>query len=323
MKRQFATIMVALPLVAGSVSLAEDPPMRTTETRTETSQTNQKVMTRRLSKAIGMDVYNQAGKKIGDIKDVVLDGGTNRVSYAVLSYGGVMGMGEKLFAVPWRALSPNPTDNDKLVLNVSEDNLKNAPGFDKDHWPDMANKTFRTQIDGYYGNAGDMKHDMGEMKHDMNNMKHDGAMANDHMKTNDMAKTSDGGKPEVKDDLLWCRRASAVMGADVRNTANENLGDIEDLVVNAQSGKVQYAVLSFGGVLGLGDKLFAIPINALQAKTDDDKFVLDVPKDRLKNAPGFDKKNWPDFADPQFRTSVDDYYSTGRNVTKDPAVKAD
>jgi len=80
-------------------------------------------------------------------------------------------------------------------------------------------------------------------------------------------------------------------------------------VINAKTGHVQYAVLSFGGILGIGDKLFAIPASALQGKANDDKFVLDVTKDRLKAAPGFNKSNWPDFADPAFRSSIDTYYT--------------
>jgi len=308
MKRRIATMMVALPLMAGGVCLAEEPGMKT-DSRMETKQMdNQKVVTKRLSKCIGKDIYNHEGKKVGDIKDVVLDGGTNRVSYVVISYGGVMGIGDKLFAVPWRALETRSVEPDKMFLNVSEDTMKNAPGFDEKHWPDMANKTFRDQIDTYYStNAADKA----------NMAKHDA-----EMKANEVV-TADKAAAPQKEGLAWCRRASAVIGADVRNPANENLGSIDDLVVNAHNGKIQYAVLSFGGIMGIGDKLFAVPINSLQSKTDDDKFVLDVSKDRLKDAPGFNKKNWPDFADPQFRSSVDDYYSTGGDTKKDAAAKTE
>jgi len=314
MKRHFATMVVAIPLMTGGFVFAEDTMKPAGNDMKQTD--NQQVVTRRLSKCIGKDVYNHDGKKIGDVKDVVLDGGTNRVSYVVVSYGGIAGIGDKLFAVPWRALEARSIEPDKTFLNVSEDTLKNAPGFDEKHWPDMASKPFRDEIDRYYGH--DAKSDM---KHDMNNMKHDMNDANVDM--HKPIVNADNGKVDTKDGLLWVRRASAVIGADVRSPANENLGSIEDLVVNAKTGQIQYAVLSFGGVLGIGDKLFAIPINSLQAKADDEKFVLDVTKDRLKNAPGFNKKNWPDFADASFRTSVDDYYNNGNAVKKDTSAKTE
>lgn len=327
MKRHFATIVVAIPLLSGGFVLAEDT-MKPADSKMQQLD-NQQVVTRRLSKCIGKDVYNHDGKKIGDVKDVVLDGGTNRVSYVVVSYGGIAGIGDKLFAVPWRALESRSIEPDKTFLNVSEDTMKNAPGFDDKHWPDMASKTFRAEIDRYYGDTNhtgdmksDMKHDMNNMKHDMNDSKHDV----DHNANRDLNTTAvnpNDRNVEAKDGLLWTRRASLVIGADVRNPANQNLGSIEDLVVNARTGQVQYAVLSFGGVLGIGDKLFAIPVNSLQARTDDDKYILDVSKDRLKNAPGFNKKNWPDFADASFRGSVDDYYNNGNTVKKDTSAKTE
>jgi len=99
---------------------------------------------------IGNDVYNAAEEKLGDIKEIMLDMSTGKVNYAVLSYGGFLGMGEKLFAVPWAALKLDPV-NERFILNVDKEELKNAPGFDKDNWPDMADETWRQRIHAYYG----------------------------------------------------------------------------------------------------------------------------------------------------------------------------
>jgi hypothetical protein len=83
---------------------------------------------------------------------------------------------------------------------------------------------------------------------------------------------------------------------------------IEDLVIDPQTSRVDYAVLSFGGFLGMGDKLFAVPLEAMTLSADEKKFILDVDKERLKNAPGFDKDNWPDGSDRAFGRRVYTYY---------------
>ena len=99
---------------------------------------------------IGNDVCNPEGEDLGDIKEIMLDMRSGRVGYAVMSFGGFLGMGEKLFAIPWSALTLD-TENKRFVLNVEEERLKNAPGFDTNHWPDMADQAWVTGIHSYYG----------------------------------------------------------------------------------------------------------------------------------------------------------------------------
>jgi len=99
---------------------------------------------------VGNDVYNPKDEDLGDIKEIMLDMRSGRVAYAVLSFGGFLGMGEKLFAVPWKALILD-TENKRFVLNVEKDRLKDAPGFDKDHWPNMSDQSWAKEIHSYYG----------------------------------------------------------------------------------------------------------------------------------------------------------------------------
>ena len=107
-------------------------------------------------------------------------------------------------------------------------------------------------------------------------------------------------------------RVSTLEGMPVRNAAGEDLGKIKDMVIDIRTGKVAYVALDFGGFLGIGDKLFAIPWTALkyQPKPDDDHLVLNVSKERLKQAPGFDKSHWPNMADPRWIHDVDTYYQS-------------
>lgn len=107
---------------------------------------------------------------------------------------------------------------------------------------------------------------------------------------------------------------STLTGDGVRNKAGEDLGEIHDIMINLQSGRIAYAVLSFGGVLGIGAKLFAIPWRLLKLAEDEHMFILDVAREKLKNAPGFDKDNWPDMNDPQWGANIDRYYGTETHV---------
>ncbi len=99
---------------------------------------------------LGNNVYNPADENLGSIKEFMIDMASGRISYAVLSYGGFLGMGDRLFAVPWRALKLD-TVNHRFTLDASKDKLKNAPGFDKDHWPSMADKSWATDVHTFYG----------------------------------------------------------------------------------------------------------------------------------------------------------------------------
>ncbi|NDP40436.1 MAG: PRC-barrel domain containing protein [Rhodoferax sp.] len=98
----------------------------------------------------GNDVYNHLDEDLGDIKEIMLDMRSGRVAYAVLSFGGFLSMGEKLFAVPWSALTLD-TENKRFVLNVDKARLESAPGFDADQWPDMADQSWAKGIHAYYG----------------------------------------------------------------------------------------------------------------------------------------------------------------------------
>ncbi len=109
--------------------------------------------------------------------------------------------------------------------------------------------------------------------------------------------------------------ADTLMGNDVYNSDGEDLGDIKEFMIDMASGRIAYAVLSFGGLLGMGDKLFAVPWRALTLDTANKRFTLNVPKGRLKEAPGFDKDNWPSMADKAWAAGVHSFYGTPYETT--------
>ena len=297
-KYSYRTVLasLALPLAVAGVSLA-DMPQPTAPAMQKDMASPMKQQTTapvRASKLIGMDIYNHQDKHLGAIKDVVLAQDGQTVGYAVVSYGGFLGVGDKLFAIPYRSLEYSSVKDSRIYLAIDEVAIKNAPGFNADHWPDKADSAaYFKQIDQYY---------------DKNT-----AAQPAGMRIEGAAPT--GTPIPVTEGLTWNRRLSSLLGANVQSPTGESLGEVKDVILDWKTGKVQYDVLSFGGVLGIGDKLFAVPPSAFKSKTDAKELVLPIDQHRLKDAPGFDKDNWPNFTDATWQKANDQFYSPQPTLT--------
>lgn len=114
--------------------------------------------------------------------------------------------------------------------------------------------------------------------------------------------------------------ADTLIGDSVVNGREEDLGDIKEIMLDMSTGQVAYAVLAFGGFLGMGEKLFAVPWQALHLDTVNHRFVLDVEKERLKTAPGFNKDAWPDMSDMNWANQVHTFYGTDPNRSGAPSM---
>lgn len=112
--------------------------------------------------------------------------------------------------------------------------------------------------------------------------------------------------------------SSSITGQKVHNLNNENIGSIKDLMMDPKTGEILYAVMTFGGFLGMGEKYFAVPINAMQFSHKDETIILDADKEKLENTPSFDKDHWPKTADQEFITSVYGHY--GLTYRRDPVA---
>jgi len=114
-------------------------------------------------------------------------------------------------------------------------------------------------------------------------------------------------------------RASTIDGMSVRNNNGDRLGSVKDMVIDFETGRVVYAALDFGGFLGIGDKLFAVPWSAFKfhasSETESAYLILNVSKDRLQNAPGFDKNRWPEIGDPAW-SRFDEFYAPPKTTQK-------
>jgi sporulation protein YlmC with PRC-barrel domain len=104
--------------------------------------------------------------------------------------------------------------------------------------------------------------------------------------------------------------ATTLIGSDVYGQNNEDLGNIREIMFDIYSGKVCYAVMSYGGFLGVGEKLFAVPWQTLKLDTEHNRYVLDVDIAKLDAAPSFDRDNWPNMADEKWADGIHSFYGT-------------
>jgi sporulation protein YlmC with PRC-barrel domain len=105
-------------------------------------------------------------------------------------------------------------------------------------------------------------------------------------------------------------KASSIIGTKVVNPEGENLGEMKEIAIDPHTGRVAYAVVSFGGFLNMGKKLFAIPFRSFAYSVLNNQYVLDVPRERLEAAPGFDADHWPSMSDEKWNREVHTYYAS-------------
>ena len=254
----------------------------------------------RSSQLVGLAVKNKQGKDLGKVEDLVVDLKNGDVRYAALSFGGFAGFGSKLFAVPWQAITFMLAENDRyFVLDTTPEKLQQQEGFDSSRWPNFADKKWTDTIDKHYNiERKDSTRDVPPQA---------------------TAKTKDEGGAAIAYDTVF--RVSRIRELKVINDRNQDLGRVDDLVIDVNGGKVKYAALAFGTTLGLGGKLFAVPLNEFTVKhaTNDVFLVLHVNEEDLKKAPGFDKDHWPNFADSNWSAEIDRYYD--RTAKRPTTVK--
>ncbi len=271
------------------------------------------VVAQQASKLQGMTIQNEAGKDLGTVRDIVIDTDRGQVKYVAVAYGGFLGLGSRLFAVPFEAFEQRPATQDKdavLLLNLDEEVLRKAPGFDADNWPNMASKEFAQAIDKHYADQqGGVNVKAGPIDINVN-------LDRDKNRSNDQQGNS-----------MAVHRANDLIGMVVVNNADKRLGKINDLMVDMSSGDVRYAALSVGGLAGIGDHLHAVAWKNFRlmhnAQDDLNQLVLNANPETLEKAKGFDQDNWPQQANRNFDGQADQVDDRRPVDDSRPAIDAD
>lgn len=222
----------------------------------------------RASEVRGTAIENSAGESLGEIDDIVVNLNDGDVPFAVVAIGGFLGIGEDRHPVPvnaFRAPSGEP-ESDTLVLDIPKERLESAPHFPRGQYPNPTDEAYITKLrDHYRGEFGDGI-----------------AFATG-------ATTS---------------RVSQMLGMKVVGASDEKIGSIDDLVLDESSGKVEYAVISCGGFLGIGDKLVFVPRESLTHSADGESCRLDVTKETLETAVEYNDEFVSKLSDPACCASI-------------------
>jgi len=251
---------------------------------------------------IGMAVRNSDGKDLGTVDDFVVDFECGQVRYAAIGFGGFLGFGEKLFAVPLGVMGLN-YDGEKqrsyLVFDTTAEELKDSPGFDRSKWPDMADPKWRAAVDKFYG-----------------------VSFNDHAVGVAVKKEARQADKSQGHDGHHILRGSYLRSMTVRNDDGDELAAMKDVVIDLESGELTHLIASRGGVAGIGKEYVAIPRHAVMMKENitDNKLCifLSVSKDRFQGAPHFSDK-WPNFNDEAWSQQSDTYFkaqTTAARISK-------
>jgi sporulation protein YlmC with PRC-barrel domain len=261
----------------------DTPPMRDKDARMM-DKSDRDVILISGEQAMGKDVRGLNDEKVGDINDLLISRPDGRVSIALIGHGGVLGIGEKVIAVPYDALSCNHKDR-VYMLPISKDRLKAAPALEKGEWRTLSEPSKLDTSYTYFGltrptgpNADDRAY---------------ATEAHSALKTADWP-------------LL---RVSDVRGQKLMADDGRELGKVDDVVFDANSGRIAFAVVKFGGFLGMGEDRVAVPWTVFDVNKDGKLFAVNLDQEAVKAAPRITKSDWSEIREPGYGTRVYKHYN--------------
>jgi len=260
------------------------------------------------SELIGKKLLNSQNEDLGTIHDLVLTPDYKQVSYAALAHGGVFGIGSKLFAIPWSAIKVGA--DGKPTANITKDTLDQSPGFKSDNWP--------SQADSRLGGAGMMGATTGRSSLDQTGQSSTSGTraqepntATSRSRTRGMA-AAPGAESSRTASMaanmdIQNRRVSKLTGMSVKNPQNQDIGDVEDFVIDVPNGQVAYTIVSFGGFWAIGEKYAAVPAAAVDFQPRQGFASINADRQALESV-AFDPGNWPDLTNREYAQRLRDVF---------------
>ncbi|QDT50709.1 PRC-barrel domain protein [Symmachiella dynata] len=236
----------------------------------------------RSSAIVNTPVVSESGQALGHVDELVINARNGDVRYAAVELPKLLGR-EKLLAIPWNSLVLHRNEESRLhfVIDIPLEKLQKAPGFDREHWPNVGNRKWADEIAVYYGviiKEGDLKSNFGT---------------------------------DVKplDQVPYLIRSKQMVDMPINDSQGETVGHVRDLLVDFATGSTRYAVCSREEKTKQ-HKLFAIPLFVLkfQNGSQSPHFVLTMERERLAEAPSFEKSAWPNIREPMWSQYIDAFY---------------
>jgi len=278
--RRLAALAAGMVLAASLAGQA-----RAQQTTTEHGDRAQLDEIRKVSALRKADILNRANEKIASVSDLILtqDG---KVQYAVLSVGGVVGIGAKYTAIPWEKLDIRHVNNKWAVnLPLTKEALEHAPLIESDNYRELTNAQWVSRMREYFATQ----------------------LGPGAAKEGDRKATS----PEATTTMY---RASKILGAALRNAQSENLGSVEDLLLDRNS-KVAFAIVGHGGVLGIGESYIPVPWSKLSFTDREDTGLvatINSNKEQLEKAPLVNGDTYATMLAPGFTEQVYRFFGTDK-----------
>lgn len=242
--------------------------------------------TMRATELLGHPLQTQQREDVGQVTDLLIDWSSGRVLYVMVGNGGLLNLGQTILPIPLAVFRYQP-NSASFMLDIADATLQTAPSFAADT-PMMTDDQFQQDVATFWGTI-------------------DSPLITRTLQTEELS--------TLPQDLLY---GSALIGSAVQNFQGESVGQVQDVMLDLGTGTVNYAVLSFGGFLGIGDKLFAIPLRAFEFDSTDlarstaeqskPTLRLDINEEALAAAPGFDPDAYPNTAAPQWDAEIRRYW---------------
>ena len=207
---------------------------------------------------MAMSVQDKQGRSLGTIQELILDNNGQTVQYVILSSN------DQLYPIPWTAFD---TGTDTYILDISSNDLRSAPMMTSLDIDKLNSADFHTQIQARYADQIAAMQKMHKSEH----------MTTGHMK-------DEAGKMHADSNAAQLCTANRIIGNDVKDTQSRKLGELSDVIFDVRQGNLAYGLVSFGGVLGIGDKIAAVPWESVQLQTGREVVTLDTDRDTLKQS---------------------------------------
>lgn len=286
--------MLALPLMLPATASAAGPAQAAGADRSAAEDRSASAQTvARATELLGATVRNPQRESLGRIEDIIIDTTAGRARYAVLSFGGVLGLGDKLFVYPLSAFAVDAQQSG-LVLNVPRERLAQSPGFPKDQWPVRNDRGFWANIERALSGDGSTSSSAGGESNG-----------------------GSGGSVGTIANRQNMRRASELLTMGVRGPKGGEVGDVRDLVLDLRTGQVRTLVVEFDRSFSPEERRVALPMNEIAQVTDDDLITRRNPE-QLRQAPVFDAQQVPSLARPDSAQTVQRVTNAAPNVSTLP-----